>query len=1303
MADLAELNIRISTLEAKVAAQDLDKLTKAGKDAETSMDGLTKAAKYLMAAFATYKVASYVQDAALLAARYQTLGVVMEQMGRTAGISMQRMYDVEMAMRKGGITAQESRNSIIAMIQAQIDLAEASKLARAAQDAAVIGGINSSEAFGRMVAGIQKGDTEILRGIGINVDFEASYKRLALERNKNSDSLTQYEKTLARTRAVEEVAARNAGVYEAALTTAGKKLSSLPRYFEEFKRMLGTPLLPATSTIVDELTYTMKDLGAKVQDPRIQAGLEHIASAVADVVVKFREWALSLDETDFDNFANGIRSLGDALSSIPNRFAEISNSWNSIDPRLRGALVGGATGFLFTKNAAGTLAGAVIGGVYQDVNSSIDEFEKVRAQIFKTKEAQNGLVSTHASGAKQISDYSSSSAATYVSSESSKQRATETTTDYFYRLQGRIEELKARYDKLNNTPVKTDATNRALKETSDQIDDIRSKLDKLNNQDVKIGINTQELTEAITALNKLLEGTALDKVRKSEGSLGNVNSLDSTLWRDLIEEEKSKINNNNAVSFFSDNLDKAKAEGAGEAVKFFTEQLDKARAALAYDAGIIKTITDKLADTSYAKSVYSNKVDEAKKEQASKTELYSAMPKDERNQMLVNEVGKQIYDFYSKAVADGIKYELGAKNISNKSVDCSGFVTATFQAINQGIGQELRATGTDNAILKAVSGDSGTIIKQVQNATGTMLKGVSKSINLDALQTGMLIGFDTGPHPKFDKNHYLGMDHIVMVYKDLTDGITKIIDMSSSGNGARMRDASTYLKGLGNAAAYVVDPFMDKRSKTQRSLADYAKDSSDIVSLKKESTNKINSISMGEYQYKRSLIQQEIEDVHKRDAYINASAEERAAIDAQLAQSRAVQLKELDHYEEQSLINKANLWKEYGQAVGDLSMLGQGRQLEVSLWEKAQEFDLRKKFPAGPDLDKMLEVLHLLAQNKSAQITLETAGSFEEYVGAYNNLNSKSQQAKTVRTQLYQDELQSFKEISSEMVKVRLAGFDEIIAYAQKTANAELAAFEQVRKEEALLDALQNKQKYGSPVDSFWSTMSINYGGYKSEMTRARDDYVALANDIKELTDGIFDSFSTAFGSVLKGLATGSMDMQDIWSTLLGSLGDMFSKFAMNILERWFNDLIGQMLGSTASSLTSGLSSASGGLLGLFGFAHGGTFAGTTLPTNSILTSPTLFTTADSGYHAFASGGLGVAGEGKKPEGIVPLVRLSNGDLGVQAAGGQYESQKSKPTNVTANVPVKVINVLDGAVLGDYMKSAAGEKIIVNVMRRNER
>jgi len=1273
MSDLAELNIRISTLEAKVAAQDLDALTKAGKNAETTMDGLTKAAKYLAAAFATYKVASYVQDAALLAARYQTLGVVMEQIGKTAGVSMQRMYDVEMAMRKGGITAQESRNSIIAMIQAQIALAEASTLARAAQDAAVIGGINSSEAFGRMVAGIQKGDTEILREIGINVDFEASYKRLGLELNKNSDALTQREKTLARTRAVEEVAARNVGVYEAALTTAGKKISSLPRYFEEFKRNLGTPLLPATSTLVDELTYTMKDLGIKVQDPRIQAGLEHIASAVADVVVKFREWALSLDETDFDNFANGIKSLGDALSSIPDRFAGISNSWNSIDPRLRGALVGGATGFLFTKNGAGTLAGAVIGGIYEDVNQSIDEFEKVRTQIFKTKTAQTDLVSAHVSGAKLISSYSSSSASTYVSSESSKQRATETTTDYFYRLQGRLEELKSRYDKLNNTPIKTDATNHALKETSDQIDDIRSKLDKLNNQDVKIGVNTQELTEAIATLNKLLEGTALDKVRKAQGSLGNVNAVEATLQADLVKANEAKAQDESAVKFFTDNLDKAKAEGAGEAVKFFTEQLEKANAALTNDAGIIKTITDKLSDTSYAKSVYSNKVDEAKKEQASKTELYSAMPKDERNQMLVNEVGKNLSGFYNETLSLGLKYARGAKDLSSGAQDCSGWIANWFKALDKNMGQELRAAGTDGAIFSAVSksNSSGAMIQKLQNATGTMLQGAAKSINIDALKTGMLLGFDTGPKD-WDKDHYRGIDHIVAFYRDATTGAAKIVEMSS--HGLRMTDASTYLKrvGGGKAMAYVVDPLAAQRDKTDRSLADYAKDSNDIVSLKKESTNKINYIEMGEYQYKRTLIQQEIDEVHKRDAYINASAEERAAIDAQLAQSRSAQLKELDRDEEQSMINKANLWKEYGQAVGDVSMLGQGRQLEVSLWEKAQEFDLRKKFPAGPELDKMIDVLHLLANNKSAQIKLETAGSFEEYASAYNQINSEEKKAQEARLQIYEQDLQGFSEISSKMVLVRMAAYDEIIAAAQKAGDKESEAFSKVNKEDAMEKTLKDIQKYGNATDAFYATLSLKFGTYKDDMSRMRDNAKMLGESLFDLSRDISSAIGDTFGDLLKGLAQGSLDMEDIWSSLLENLGNAFSNFAQKILEQWLNNIFDsiakQFTGDFLSGLFGSTANSSWSLLSIFGFANGGAFSGTTLPTNSILTSPTLFTTADSGFHAFASGGLGVAGE-KGYEAIMPLKRMSNNDLGVKVDVGQ-KNQSSKPTNVTANVVI---------------------------------
>src|SRR5690606_30621557 len=136
------------------------------------------------AGLASLKLVGLAKDAALTSARFDTLGVVMVQVGQNAGYTASQMHGFERALRQTGISMIGSREALAKLAAEHIDLANATHLARVAQDAAVIGGINSTEAFGRMVTGIANANTVILRGIGLNVDFEASYRKLAAELGK---------------------------------------------------------------------------------------------------------------------------------------------------------------------------------------------------------------------------------------------------------------------------------------------------------------------------------------------------------------------------------------------------------------------------------------------------------------------------------------------------------------------------------------------------------------------------------------------------------------------------------------------------------------------------------------------------------------------------------------------------------------------------------------------------------------------------------------------------------------------------------------------------------------------------------------------------------------------------------------------------------------------------------------------------------------------------------------------------------------------------------------------------------------
>ncbi len=203
---------------------------------------------------------------AKIAADYETIGVAMYVIGRNAGYTRKELDAADQSLRKSGISMQESRKNIAKLVAAKIDLSKATTLARIAQDAAIPAQLNSSEAFGHLVDGIQSAQVEMLRTLGINVSFEQSYRDMAKQIGKSATELTEAEKMQARLNVVIKAAAGIAGTYEESLDTVGKKISSLTRLEDDAKTKIGSLFTPILAAGVDAYTWALKKLNEQMDN-----------------------------------------------------------------------------------------------------------------------------------------------------------------------------------------------------------------------------------------------------------------------------------------------------------------------------------------------------------------------------------------------------------------------------------------------------------------------------------------------------------------------------------------------------------------------------------------------------------------------------------------------------------------------------------------------------------------------------------------------------------------------------------------------------------------------------------------------------------------------------------------------------------------------------------------------------------------------------------------------------------------------------------------------------------------------------
>jgi len=220
-----------------------------GKDANNAAQALQPLGVGLAALGATG--AALIGTAAMTAARVQVLGTVLETVGGNAGYSAIELAGFEASLMASGITAGASRQALIQMAQAEIDLSHSTDLARLAQDAAVIANLNSSDAYERLITGIQRGQPILLRTMGITVDFQGAYKRMAAQLGKTTAELTSNEKMQARVNEVMKAGTAISGVYEDAMGDVGKKLGSVKGDIQDAANALGQAYLPAMEGAVD--------------------------------------------------------------------------------------------------------------------------------------------------------------------------------------------------------------------------------------------------------------------------------------------------------------------------------------------------------------------------------------------------------------------------------------------------------------------------------------------------------------------------------------------------------------------------------------------------------------------------------------------------------------------------------------------------------------------------------------------------------------------------------------------------------------------------------------------------------------------------------------------------------------------------------------------------------------------------------------------------------------------------------------------------------------------------------------------
>ena len=234
--------------QATVATQQLHKALKPANGALIAVGAAVAATGYGLFKFG--------KEAFAVAARVSEMNVAMKAVGKATGLGEKAIKDTANAIRAQGIEMSSAQKIALTYAQNNLNLADASKVARVAQDLAVITQKNSTDTAELLNRAIQTGSTILLKSAGITKYASEGYKAYAKSIGKSTNDLTALERQQATTNLILEEGRKVAGLYEAAMTEPGKVLRSFARLQDDIKVEMGSALLQGFGPVI-KATYDL--------------------------------------------------------------------------------------------------------------------------------------------------------------------------------------------------------------------------------------------------------------------------------------------------------------------------------------------------------------------------------------------------------------------------------------------------------------------------------------------------------------------------------------------------------------------------------------------------------------------------------------------------------------------------------------------------------------------------------------------------------------------------------------------------------------------------------------------------------------------------------------------------------------------------------------------------------------------------------------------------------------------------------------------------------------------------------------